>query len=111
MRALLMLLITTPAWADPCVAPLPTQAGQTFEGHVSYIIDGDSICVGTLPNAIEVRLYSVQSPELWTQAGKIAKSQRYSWLHKQVTCTVTPWRGHTTTYDRVSADCHLRSEK
>ena len=37
---------TASALADPCEAPLPRRAGETFSGAVRYVGDGDSLCIG-----------------------------------------------------------------
>lgn len=44
-------LVATPARADPCEAPLPTEAGAVFSGEVRYVGDGDSLCVGSTGDA------------------------------------------------------------
>lgn len=63
---------SAPAYADPCDAPLPAQAGVRFSGTVRYIGDGDSLCVGktTDPNEwIEIRLAVFDAPELHQALG------------------------------------------
>jgi endonuclease YncB( thermonuclease family) len=102
------------AWADPCEAELPTKAGAVFAGTITYVGDGDSLCVGIGKDGkgwIEVRLADFDAPELSTPDGKKAKStlEREA-LGKRVTCTVTKGRsGKTTTYDRVLAICRSGS--
>jgi hypothetical protein len=39
------LLCASPAIADPCEASLPP-SGTEFSGEVTYIVDGDGLCVG-----------------------------------------------------------------
>lgn len=63
---LVFLCPVVPAYADPCKAPLPAQAGVQFSGTVRYVGDGDSLCVGRTadPNTwIEVRLADFNAPE------------------------------------------------
>src|SRR5262245_9251916 len=65
------------ALADPCEAPLPHHAGQTFAGAVRYVGDGDSLCVGQTRNPntwIEVRLADFNAPELHSSGGPAAKA-------------------------------------
>lgn len=99
-----LLVLATPASADPCNARLPTILGTIFTGTVNYIIDGDSMCV----NNIEVRLSDLDAAELSTPEGPAAKASLYRrFYNKPVTCIVRLGRnGHTTSYDRVIAECH-----
>jgi len=49
------IALTTVSHADPCNAPLPKK-GEQFEGQVTYIVDGDGLCVGHEDGGIEVRV-------------------------------------------------------
>lgn len=101
-----------PAYADPCKAPLPAQAGVRFSGTVQYIGDGDGLCVGTTadPNEwIEVRLADFDAPELHKPGGTAAKAalERIA-LHREVTCTAERGRsGRVVSFDRVIARCRI----
>jgi micrococcal nuclease len=108
------LTIGGAARADPCEAiprdgPLPSylHRGAEFSGPVSYVGDGDSLCVAVGADAtewVEVRLADFYAPELQDLAGKEAKAQLSSIaLGRTVTCTVG-----NRTWDRVAARCTLR---
>lgn len=92
----------TPAYADPCNAPLPDR-GEKFSGIVSYIVDGDGLCVGFENGGIEVRLADFYALELREHGGREAK---YALTHiafgKHVSCTA----GHRS-YDRTVARCNV----
>lgn len=104
--------VTSPAHADPCEAPLPSQAGLRFHGTVRYVGDGDSICVGRTsdPNEwIEIRLADFDAPELHQAGGPAAKAmlERIA-LHQEVTCTTERGRGgRVVSFDRVIARCRI----
>lgn len=104
-----------PAYADPCKAPLPAQAGVRFSGTVRYVGDGDGLCVGrtTAPNEwIEVRLADFDAPELHQAAGAAAKAalERIA-LHREVTCTTERGRtGRVVSFDRVIARCRIGTD-
>lgn len=66
-------LSISPALADPCEADLPRK-GETFAGPVTYIVDGDGLCVGHDRGGIEVRLGDFNAPELHAPGGKEAKA-------------------------------------
>ncbi len=66
-------LSLTPALADPCEAPLPSK-GEAFAGVVSYVVDGDGLCVGADRGGIEVRLGDFNAPELREPGGREAKA-------------------------------------
>ncbi|MEZ5960639.1 MAG: hypothetical protein R3C30_09475 [Hyphomonadaceae bacterium] len=114
--AVLGLLVTAvagPAFADPCEAPLPSQAGAEFSGVVRYVVDGDGLCVGPASGGgatwIEVRLMDFDAPELRQPGGEEARQTlRRLVFGRRVDCVVTPGRrGTTTSYDRTHAVCRL----
>lgn len=104
-----------PVHADPCEAPLPSQAGVHFFGVVRYVGDGDGLCVGTTadPNQwIEVRLSDFNAPELHRPGGAAAKAalERVA-LHHEVACTTERGRGgRVISYDRVIARCRIGAD-
>lgn len=107
------VLLATPALADPCKAipdkgPAPGNlaSGRTFSGPVTYVGDGDSLCVAVGPgpqNLVEVRVADFYAPELSTPEGPAAKRalERIA-KDRQVTCTAG-----RQSYDRVVATCRL----
>lgn len=101
------------ASADPCEAPLPTQAGAEFSGVVRYIVDGDGLCIGPADGDgstwIEVRLMDFNAPELSGPGGAAARSalERLT-MGQRAQCVVTPGRrGTTRSYDRTHAVCRI----
>lgn len=106
-------LIATPALADPCKAipdrgPMPEylKRGATFSGPISYVGDGDSLCVavGRGPeNWVEVRVADFYAPELNAPGGRQAKAtlERLA-KGKHAVCTAQH-RSH----DRVVAVCRI----
>jgi endonuclease YncB( thermonuclease family) len=104
------------AFADPCEAPLPRQAGQTFAGTVRYVGDGDSLCVGQSRNPntwIEVRLADFNAPELHSAEGPRAKAalERIA-LNHIAQCVAGGGRnGRVTSYDRVIATCRINGRR
>ncbi len=102
-----------PVLADPCTAvpdrgPLPAYLarGATFSGPVSYIGDGDSLCVALGPRPerwVEVRLADFYAPELHAPGGRAAKIalDRLT-AGQQVRCTAD----HRS-YDRIVALCRI----
>ena len=106
-------LLATPAMADPCTAipdrgPMPSylSRGATFSGPVTYVGDGDSLCVavGQGPaNWVEVRVADFYAPELSAPGGKEAKAalERVA-KGKRAVCTAQH-RSH----DRVVAVCTI----
>lgn len=100
------------AWADPCEGPLPRRAGETFNGSVRYIGDGDSLCVGNSPDPstwIEVRLADFNAPELHAQGGGAAKDalERLA-MGQNAQCVATRGRNRrVVSYDRVIATCRI----
>lgn len=115
-RSLLVTIIASAAAssaaADPCEGPLPTRVGETFNGVVQYIVDGDGLCVGTAsdPNTwIEVRLADFDAFELSAPQGPAAKNalERIT-FRRTVRCVVVRGRnGRTRSHDRVFASCAL----
>lgn len=101
----LTVLWAGPSLADPCEAPLP-RAGAVFAGPVTYVGDGDSLCVavGLGPaNWVEVRVADFYAPELSTPEGRAAKAalERIA-KGRQVSC-----RAQKRSYDRIVAVCRL----
>jgi micrococcal nuclease len=115
--------LATPALADPCTAipdrgPPPgwmrpmLQPGATFAGPVTYVGDGDMICVGKGPEPsawIEVRLSDFYAPELNAPGGRAAYRVLQSiTAGKFATCTTQRGNsGRTTSFDRVVAVCSI----
>lgn len=104
-----------PVQADPCEAPLPSQAGVRLSGVVRYVGDGDGLCIGktTDPNEwIEIRLADFNAPELHQPGGAVAKAalERIA-LHHEVVCTTERGRGgRVISYDRVIARCRIGAD-
>lgn len=111
--AALILLYCSPALADPCKAipdrgPMPgyLHLGATFSGPVTYVGDGDSMCVAVGPSTddwVEVRLADFYAPELHSPGGARAKAtlERIA-KGKRATCVAG-----RRTYDRVAARCTI----
>lgn len=101
-----------PAYADPCKAALPSQAGARFSGTVQYVGDGDGLCLGRTadPNEwIEIRLADFDAPEIHQPGGMEAKAalERVA-LHREITCTAERGRiGRVVSFDRVIARCRI----
>lgn len=92
----------TSAEADPCEAPLPRQ-GTTFAGPVTYIGDGDSLCITTPAGQIEVRLADFNAPELQEPGGREARETlRRLVMGRRAVC-----RAGRRSYDRVVARCEV----
>lgn len=95
----------TVASADPCEAPLPAK-GTTFSGVVTYIVDGDGLCVGQDQGGIEVRLADFNANELKERGGNEAKDTlRRIAFGKRVECVAGK-----KSYDRTVAACTLNGE-
>lgn len=110
--AILTVCCAAPAQADPCEAPVPSQAGAQFSGLVRYVGDGDGLCVGRTsdPNEwIEVRLADFDAPELHAPGGSAAKAALESLaLRREITCTAERGRsGRVRSFDRVIARCWI----
>lgn len=107
------LAFAAPALADPCKAipdkgPTPAYLakGRTFSGPVTYVGDGDSLCVSVAPGAagmVEVRIADFYAPELHAPGGKEAKQslERIA-FSKRAVCTA-----QHRSYDRVVAVCRI----
>ncbi|AYG66117.1 nuclease [Rhizobium sp. CCGE531] len=112
---LAFLCLVTSAFADPCEAPLPAQAGVRFTGIVRYVGDGDGLCVGSTSDTnewMEVRLADFDAPELHQPGGLVAKTtlERIT-LHREVTCTTERGRsGRVVSFDRVIARCRIGTD-
>lgn len=110
---LLALAASGSALADPCKAvpdrgptPAHLQPGSSFQGPVSYVGDGDSLCVALGPSGgewVEVRLADFYAPELSEAGGREAKAALEAIaLGRQVQC-----RAGRRSYDRIVATCRL----
>lgn len=94
--------LALPARADPCEAPLPRR-GTTFAGPVTYIGDGDSLCVTTPAGQVEVRLADFNAPELPEPGGREARDTlRRLVMGRRAVC-----RAGRRSYDRVVALCEV----
>lgn len=107
------LAAATPAFADPCKAipdqgPTPAYLapGSKFEGTVSYVGDGDSLCVavGPSPNEwVELRAADFYAPELHAAGGPEAKAAlEQIAIGRRVICVAG-----RRSYDRVVAKCRI----
>jgi len=108
-----LICLATPALADPCKAipdkgPMPAhlRSGKTFSGPVTYVGDGDSLCVltGRGPQTwVEVRIADFYAPELHAPGGREAKAalERIA-KGKRAVCTAG-----RRSYDRVVATCRI----
>lgn len=109
-----VLMAASPALADPCDTPLPG-AGAVFSGPVTYIVDGDGLCVGHSQGGIEVRLGDFDAPELGKPGGAGAKEAlRRIAFGKSVTCR--PCEGarnpnRCISHDRIIATCRLDGKR
>ncbi|GEM_PF-2387195 len=102
------------AAADPCEADLP-KPGAEFSGPVTYIIDGDGLCVGNHNGGIEVRLGDFDAPEQGQPGAKDATDAlRKLAFGKNVVCTSCEGArnpNRCVSYDRVIATCRLNGER
>ena len=108
-----LALLATPALADPCEAipergPMPPylRSGATFSGPVTYVGDGDSLCVAVGSGHerwVEVRLQDFYAPELQSPGGAGAKAALERISKGRVLVCVASHRS----YDRVVARCTL----
>jgi micrococcal nuclease len=87
--------------------PAYLHRGAEFSGPVSYVGDGDGLCVAVGADAsewVEVRLADFYAPELQDPGGEEAKAALSSIaLGKTVAC-----RAGERTWDRVAARCTLK---
>lgn len=108
-----LLLSAAAAHADPCTAipdkgPMPPglKRGATFSGKVTYVGDGDSLCVATGPRRdqwVEVRVADFYAPELASRDGPAAKAALARIAQgKQATC-----KAEKRSWDRVVARCTI----
>jgi micrococcal nuclease len=114
LLGLVGLALASPALADPCKAipdkgPMPAflKPGSMFSGPVSYVGDGDSLCVAVGPSPaewVEVRISDFYAPELNAPGGQEAKAalERIA-KGRRVKC-----RAIRQSYDRVVARCALQ---
>lgn len=80
--------------------------GSTFSGPVTYIGDGDSLCVTIAAGQVEVRLADFNAPELREPGGRAAKEALQRLIFgRTVTC-----RAGRRSYDRVVARCTLNGQ-
>ncbi len=81
--------------------------GKTFSGPVTYVGDGDSLCVavgGQKPeNLVEVRIADFYGPELNPPGGRAAKA-RLERIAKGRRAVCTAGR---RSYDRIVAVCRI----
>ena len=110
--AFTIALMATDAAADPCKAvpdrgPAPAELlRQPFSGRVTYVGDGDSLCVALGPSPsewVEVRLEDFYAPELDEAGGDAAKAN-LSRLVMGRSLTCYPAK---QSYDRIVATCML----
>ena len=102
------------ARADPCKAipdrgPMPAylHRGASFKGPVTYVGDGDSLCVavGREPaDWVEVRLADFYAPELHEPEGPAAKAALERIAKGKAAVCVADHRS----YDRMVARCEVR---
>lgn len=96
------IALTGVALADPCHAPLP-KPGTEFSGTVTYVGDGDSLCVGEADGGIEVRLADFDAVELNEPGGREAKAALVSIaMGREMQCLAD----HRS-YDRIVALCAI----
>jgi micrococcal nuclease len=107
------LSLASAARADPCEAipedgplPAPLTFGSKFRGAVTYVIDGDSLCVATGGDQstwVEVRLSDFDASELSEARGAAAKAvlERLT-LGKLAECVA-----NLRSYDRIAARCWI----
>jgi micrococcal nuclease len=102
-----LALLASTALADPCEAPITGyRSGQTLQGTVRYVVDGDGICISNSADPktwVEIRLADFFAPEISTPEGKKAKAalERIIRADPQVACSTFGERS----YDRLIATC------
>ena len=105
--------VASPVVADPCQAipdrgPMPAhlKPGLKFSGPVSYVGDGDSLCIALGPSSsdwVEIRVADFYAPELHAHGGAEAKAALVRITQgKRATCVAG-----RRSYDRVVADCSI----
>jgi endonuclease YncB( thermonuclease family) len=112
--AVAVFSLAAAAHADPCNAipdrgPMPAylHRGASFSGPVTYVGDGDSLCVavGRGPaNWVEVRLADFYAPELHEPKGPAAKAALEKIAKGKAAVCVADHRS----YDRMVARCEVR---
>jgi len=117
---LLISLVATPALADPCKAipdrgalPPYLRAGAAFSGPVTYVGDGDGLCVAVVSGRerdpstwVEVRVADYYAPELSDPGGGAAKSALSRLvMGKRLSCVA-----QKRSYDRIVAVCKLHGK-
>jgi len=105
--------LASAALADPCRAipdrgPLPSYLyrGASFSGPVTYVGDGDSLCVAIGPGPehwVEVRLADFYAPELHDAGGEEAKAALARLTSGKTVSCVAGRRS----YDRIVASCTI----
>jgi len=99
------------ALADPCGADVTRlREGQLLTGTVTYVGDGDSICLGSTHDPaswVEIRLENWFAPELHDPGGAEAKALMVSLAQgRPASCVIRRGRnGQTYSYDRAFATC------
>lgn len=113
LMALVLLALAGAAHADPCKAipdkgPMPAylHSGATFTGPVTYVGDGDSLCVAVGPgpeSLVEVRVADFYAPELHDPDGPAAKAalERIA-MGRRAVC-----QAEHRSHDRVVARCTI----
>ena len=109
----ILSLSAVAAHADPCTAipekgPMPAalKRGATFSGKVTYVGDGDSLCVATGPRKtewVEVRVADFYAPEMSSKEGAAAKAA----LIRIAQGKVATCRAGKRSWDRVVARCTI----
>lgn len=120
VRSVAITVVTLGLWfhagqamADPCKAisddgrlPSYIYPGARFSGPVTYVGDGDSLCVGMgrLPSEwVEVRLADFYAPELHEPGGARAKAALESIASgRQASCVA-----RHRSFDRIVAQCAI----
>lgn len=115
--AALFLLAAGPALADPCTAvpdrgamPDWLRSGRTFSGPVTYVGDGDSLCVAAVAGRerdrttwVEIRVADFYAPEIGEAGGPAARDAlRRIAMGRDLEC-----RAGRRSWDRVVATCRL----
>ncbi|GGL35791.1 thermonuclease family protein [Caulobacter rhizosphaerae] len=120
LRRALPLLVSTAllgqagkALADPCKAipdrgPAPSylRPGSAFSGPVTYVGDGDSLCVALGPTPdrwVEMRLADFHAPELKSPQGPTARRT----LDRVTAGQTLHCVAQKQSYDRVAATCRV----